>query len=62
MKTKKIKITQVRSSIRRTDRQKATLLALGLYKIGQTREHLLNEQIAGMIDKVSFLVKVEDLK
>jgi large subunit ribosomal protein L30 len=62
MTSKKIKITQVRSSIRRTDKQKATLAGLGLHKIGQSREHELNAQIAGMIDKVNFLVKVEDVK
>jgi len=62
MKSKKVKITQVRSSIRRTDRQKDTLTGLGLHKIGQSREHVLTPQIAGMIDKVSFLVKVEDIK
>ena len=60
--SKKIKITQVRSSIRRTDRQKATLVGLGLHKIGQSREHDLTQQIEGMIEKVSFLVKVEDVK
>lgn len=62
MKSKKVKITQVRSSIRRTDRQKATLMGLGLHKIGQSREHDLTPQIVGMIDKVNFLVKVEDVK
>lgn len=62
MKTKKVKITQVRSSIRRTDRQKATLIGLGLKKIGQSREHDLTPQIVGMIDKVNFLVKVEDVQ
>jgi len=62
MKLKKVKITQVRSSIRRTDRQKATLIGLGLRKIGQSREHDLTPQIVGMIDKVNFLVKVEDVQ
>ncbi|MDH4263312.1 MAG: 50S ribosomal protein L30 [Spirochaetia bacterium] len=62
MVSKKVKVTQVRSSIRRTDKQKATLIGLGLRKIGQSREHDLTPQIVGMIDKVSFLVKVEDVK
>jgi large subunit ribosomal protein L30 len=61
MKSKKVKITQVRSSIRRTDKQKATLIGLGLRKIGQCREHDLTPQIVGMIDKVNFLVKVEEV-
>ena len=35
----KIKITQVRSSIKRPQNQKRTLEALGLKKIGQVVEH-----------------------
>ncbi len=55
----KIKITQVKSAIDRTNRQKATLLALGLRKISQTREYEATPQILGMIKKVSHLVKTE---
>ena len=35
----KIKVTQVRSSINRTKKQKLTLAALGLRKLGMTVEH-----------------------
>ena len=35
----KIKVTKQKSAINRTKRQKLTLLALGLKKIGQTVEH-----------------------
>lgn len=59
---KKVKVTQTRSQSRKTDKQKATLIGLGLYRIGQSREHNLTPQIAGMIRKVDFLVKVEELK
>ncbi|MDH4200444.1 MAG: 50S ribosomal protein L30 [Spirochaetia bacterium] len=62
MAEKKIKITQIKSSIRRTDKQKATLKSLGLTGIGKSRDHKLSPQVEGMIDKVSFLVKVEDIK
>jgi len=55
----KIKITQVKSAIDRTKRQKATLLALGLRKISQTREYEATPQIMGMIKKVEHLVKTE---
>ena len=55
----KIKITQVKSAIDRTKRQKATLLALGLKKISQTREYEATPQIMGMIKKVEHLVKTE---
>lgn len=53
----KIKITQVKSAIDRTNRQKATLKALGLKKVNQTVEHEDTPQIQGMVKKVEHLVK-----
>ena len=55
----KIKVTQVRSSINRTKKQKLTLVALGLRKLGMTVEHENTPNILGMINKVSHLVTVE---
>ncbi|AFL96663.1 50S ribosomal protein L30 [Ornithobacterium rhinotracheale] len=55
----KIKVTQVRSAINRSKRQKATLLALGLKKLQQTVEHDDNPVIRGMIKKVEHMVTVE---
>jgi len=55
----KIKITQVKSAIDRDKRQKATLTALGLNKISQSREVEATPQILGMIKKVEHLVKIE---
>ena len=46
---KKVKITQVKSTIGRSDKQKATVLALGLKKIGAVREHNLTPQVEGMV-------------
>jgi len=57
----KVKVTQVKSGIGRTLRQKQTLASLGLNKISQHREHELTPQIQGMIAKVSHLVKVEEI-
>ena len=57
----KVKVTQVKSIIDRSKRQKATVLALGLKKMNQTVEHEATPQILGMIAKVSHLVKVEEL-
>ena len=54
----KIKITQVRSSINRTSRQKKTLESLGLRRIGMTVEHENTPNILGMVSKVSHLVEV----
>lgn len=57
----KIKITQVRSTIKRPERQKRTIQALGLGKINRTAEHETTPQILGMVKAVSHLVKVEEL-
>lgn len=54
----KIKITQVRSKIGSTQRQKLTLEALGLKKINATVEHDTTPQILGMVEKVKHLVVV----
>ncbi len=56
----KVKITQVRSVIGRPKRQKRTMEALGLRKIGHTVEKEANDAINGMISKVAHLVKVEE--
>ncbi|WP_055446723.1 50S ribosomal protein L30 [Lacinutrix mariniflava] len=58
----KIKVTKVKSAINRTKRQKLTLLALGLKKVGQTIEHDDTPNILGMIRKVNHLVSVEGTK
>ena len=58
---KKIKITQVKSGIDRSERQKLTLKALGLTKLNATKEVEATPQILGMVRKVDHLVKVEDI-
>ncbi len=55
----KIKVTQVKSIIDRSERQKRTMQALGLRKINQIVEHEDNPAILGMVEKVKHLVKVE---
>lgn len=57
----KIRITQVKSVIDRTKRQKDTMKALGLRKINQSVEHEQTAQILGMVAKVSHLVEVEEI-
>ncbi len=57
----KIKITQLKSGIDRSERQKQTLIALGLRKVNATKEVEATPQILGMVSKVSHLVKVEQL-
>jgi large subunit ribosomal protein L30 len=56
----KIKITQVKSTIDRPKDQKATITALGLGRISKTVVVENTPQIAGMVNKVNHLVKVEE--
>ena len=58
---KKIRVTQVKSGIDRSERQKLTLQALGLKKLNATKEVEATPQILGMVKKVNHLVKVEDI-
>ncbi|KRP29061.1 50S ribosomal protein L30 [Polaribacter sp.] len=58
----KIKVTQVKSQIRRPKDQKRTLESLGLRRMNQTVEHDASPTILGMVNKVSHLVSVEELK
>jgi len=57
----KVLITQVRSTIKRTTRQKKTIEALGLGRINKTVEKELTPQIEGMINKVDHLIDVKGL-
>jgi large subunit ribosomal protein L30 len=57
----KIKVTQVKSYIKRPEDQKRTLAALGLHRIGQVVEHEDSATIKGMINKVKHLVTVQNV-
>ncbi|NIG62524.1 MAG: 50S ribosomal protein L30 [Serratia symbiotica] len=57
---KTIKVTQVRSSIGRLPKHKATLLGLGLRRIGHTVEREDTPSLRGMINLVSYMVKFEE--
>lgn len=56
----KIRITQTKSTIDRPKDQKATIIALGLGRISKSVVVEKTPQIAGMINKVNHLVKVEE--
>jgi large subunit ribosomal protein L30 len=58
---KRVRITQVRSGIGRQGQHRATIRALGIKRHQQSVEHDLTPSIQGMIDKVSFMVEVEEL-
>jgi large subunit ribosomal protein L30 len=57
----KIKITQIKSVIDRSERQKRTMQALGLTKMNQSVEVEANGAIIGMIRKVNHLVALESI-
>jgi large subunit ribosomal protein L30 len=56
-----IKVTLTKSPIGYSVRQKNTVRALGLRRMGQSVQHTDTPVIRGMIDKVSHLVTVEKL-
>ena len=61
-KAKEISITQIKSKIGYKKKAKLTLEALGLRKMNQTVYKKDSPAIRGMINKVSYLVRVEDSK
>jgi large subunit ribosomal protein L30 len=56
----RLRLTQTRSAIGQNPRNRGTLRALGLGRIGKTAEHDATAVLAGMLRKVRHLVKVED--
>ena len=55
-----VRVTQVKSKIGQSERHRGTLRALGLGKIGRSREHEESPVLAGMLRLVRHLVKVEE--
>ncbi len=60
MVDKTVRVTQIKSAIRRPKDQRATLIGLGLNKINRSRELPDTPAVRGMITKVAHLVRVED--
>ena len=56
---KTVKVTLVKSPIGTNEKQRATLLGLGLKKLHQTRELEDTPAVRGMITKVAFLVRAD---
>lgn len=57
----RVRISQIRSTIKRPKNQKRTIQALGLGRINKSVEVELNPQIEGMIRKVNHLISVTEL-
>ena len=57
----KVKITQIKSPIGYKPKAKRTLYALGLKKINQSVRKTDTPQIRGMLKKIEYLLKVEEV-
>jgi large subunit ribosomal protein L30 len=57
----KLRVTQVKSTISHIARNRATVRALGLKRIGHTVEIPDNPATRGMVRQVRFLVSVEEV-
>ena len=61
-KSKALKITLVKSATGYSQRQKGTVAALGLHKLNQSVIQPDTPPIRGMINKISHLVRVEEVE
>ena len=59
--TNKIKVTLVKSTIAILPAHKKVVKALGLTKINSFKIHPANDAVLGMIAKVNYLLKVENV-
>ncbi|MCX7104960.1 MAG: hypothetical protein RIS10_231 [Pseudomonadota bacterium] len=57
----KLSVTMIKSKFGRLPRHKACLIGMGLRKINQTVVLLNTPENRGMINKVSYMLKVEEL-
>jgi large subunit ribosomal protein L30 len=55
---KTIKVKQIKSSIARLPKHRATLVGLGLRKIGHVRELEDTAAVRGMINRVNYMVEI----
>lgn len=55
---KKILVTQIKSEAKLNDRQKGSLVGLGLRGIGSSYELTCSDCVLGMIKKVNHLIKI----
>jgi large subunit ribosomal protein L30 len=58
----KLRVTQVKSGIGGTEKQRLTLKGLGLTRMGRSVELVDNLSVRGMIRKVAHLVTVEPVE
>ena len=58
----KLKVTQVKSAVDRGKKQRGTIRALGLRRIGDSSLHDDKPEIRGMIRSVIHLLEVEEIE
>jgi large subunit ribosomal protein L30 len=61
MQVNKLSVTMIKSKFGRLPRHQACLKGLGLRKINQTVEILNTAENRGMINKISYMLNVEEL-
>lgn len=62
MKTeKKLKVTQVKSSIGRLKNHKACLTGVGLRRVGHSIELQDTPSVRGMLNKIRYLINIEEV-
>ena len=54
-----VRVTQIKSGIGQNPRNRGTLRALGLGKIGRSAEHKDSPELQGMLRQIRHLVSVE---
>lgn len=61
MKMKKMSVKLIRSPLGRIPRQRATVKALGLYKLNSVIELPMNDAVCGMVAKIQHLLEVKEI-
>lgn len=56
---RRVRVRQTRGLSGRDERTRATIQALGLGRVGKSRELVANQAVSGMIRRVSHLVEIE---
>lgn len=57
----RVRVTLARSVIGRTPKHRATVEALGLRGVGSSAEHIVSSPVIGMIRKVRYLLRIEEI-
>ena len=57
----RVRVTLTRSLIGRIPKHRATVAALGLRGIGSSAEHVVSAPTIGMIEKVRYLLAIEEI-